>query len=112
YKYYKNGTRCRNMRGHVMKPEGIYLLNLSGKWLYENELKMDYHCVRPSGYQNKKSEEMIRSMIMQTTKKYDIVLDPFLGSGVTVTESIKLKRSIVGIEIKKHPVEELFKHIC
>jgi len=35
------------------------------------------------------------------TKKGDVVLDPFLGSGTTIISSLELDRNSIGIEIKK-----------
>lgn len=54
-------------------------------------------------YQNEhkwvKNPKYIRMLITATTKEGDIVLDPFMGSGATGVECVKLNRNFVGVEI-------------
>ncbi len=45
--------------------------------------------------------------IQAGTKKGDVVLDPFAGSGTTLLEAIKLERGFIGIEINKQYVDEI-----
>ncbi|WP_255666905.1 DNA methyltransferase [Halanaerobium polyolivorans] len=59
---------------------------------------------RPAFYRNmkywgKKPHNIWREIISENTKKNDIVLDPFLGSGVSFFESIKIDRIPIGIDI-------------
>lgn len=46
-----------------------------------------------------KPEKLVAKIILASTKKGDIVLDPFLGSGTTSVVAKKLGRRYVGIEI-------------
>ena len=46
-----------------------------------------------------KPEKLIAKLILASSKKDDIVLDPFLGSGTTSVTAKKLDRKYVGIEI-------------
>lgn len=46
-----------------------------------------------------KPEKLLAKIILASTNKGDIVLDPFLGSGTTSVVSKKLKRNFVGIEL-------------
>ncbi len=48
-----------------------------------------------------KPEEMLRRIIIASSNKGDIVLDPFLGSGTTTFVAKKLNRSWIGIESDK-----------
>lgn len=90
-------TRVRNMRGAVMPPEGILILNQSGKQI-ENPPDLDFKMVRPKGYQTEKPAEMLKALIEMTTAPGDLVLDPFAGFGVTSEEAVKAGRKTVAIE--------------
>lgn len=45
-----------------------------------------------------KPEEMLRRIILASSQKGDVVLDPFLGSGTTAVMAKKLGRNWIGIE--------------
>ena len=50
-------------------------------------------------YWGRKAHNIVNEYIKTFSKEGDTVLDPFMGSGVTVIESVKLKRNVVGIDI-------------
>lgn len=50
-------------------------------------------------YWSKKPNNIIRDFILKYSKKHEIVLDPFCGSGISITESIFTNRKAVGIDI-------------
>jgi hypothetical protein len=108
-KYQKDGvTRVRNMRGDVIEPEGILLLNYSGKFNLEG-VDLNFKLVRPKGYQTEKPAEMLKKLITMTTKEGEVVLDPFAGSGVTIEQAVKTGRVGVGIEKNPEVVEKFIK---
>jgi len=108
-KYQKDGiTRVRNMRGNIIEPEGLILLNKSGKFNIEG-LKMDFDLIRPKGYQTEKPADMLDALILKGTKVGDMILDPFAGSGVTLAEAVRLGRKAYGIEVSEKAVEEYIK---
>jgi len=49
-----------------------------------------------------KPVELLKHLILNSTKKNDIVLDPFLGSGSTLIACEELKRNCYGIEIDEN----------
>ena len=49
-----------------------------------------------------KPEWLLERIILATSKKQDIVLDPFLGSGTTSAVAKKLSRQYIGIELDSH----------
>ena len=49
-------------------------------------------------HSTQKPEELLKRVILSTSKKGDIVLDPFLGTGTTGAVAKKLKRNFIGIE--------------
>jgi len=50
------------------------------------------------GHPTQKPEELIERMILASSNKGDIILDPFLGSGTTMAVTQKLERSCIGSE--------------
>lgn len=46
-----------------------------------------------------KPVELIKKLISLTTKKGDLVLDPFMGSGTTAVACLELDRNYIGFEI-------------
>lgn len=132
-------TQVRNMRGDIIKPEGIILFTKSGEfedqvklkkaqedfeksddpkykkevadWIANKAKKLDlnFKLIRPKGYQTEKPAEMIKALIEMSTKEGDVVLDPFAGSGVVPAEAVKAGRVGVAIEKSEKAVEELIK---
>ena len=49
-------------------------------------------------HSTQKPEELLKRVILSTTNKYDIVLDPFFGTGTTGAVAKKLGRNFIGIE--------------
>jgi len=49
-------------------------------------------------HSTQKPEELLKRVILSTTKQGDIVLDPFFGTGTTGAVAKKLKRNFIGIE--------------
>ena len=50
-------------------------------------------------YWSKKPFNVVRDFILKYSKKGDVVLDPFCGSGISITESIFTNRKAIGIDI-------------
>ena len=48
-----------------------------------------------------KPEKLLAKIILASSKKDDIIFDPFLGSGTTAVTAKKLGRKYVGIELDK-----------
>jgi DNA-cytosine methyltransferase len=74
----------------------------------ENELKTINYSVPPQShpkhylmhkYWGRKAHNVISEYISHFTNENDVVLDPFMGSGVTVIESVKLNRKSIGVDI-------------
>ena len=58
-----------------------------------------------------KPEALLHRIIIATTKKGDIILDPFLGTGTTAVVAKRLGRKIIGIEKDKRYLKEAQKRI-
>ena len=105
YKYYPNGERVTNMRGDIILPEGILIFNKTGVLRTKPPLAMEYHFERPKGYQTEKPAGLLNSLISKFTKRRDKILDPFMGSGVTIAEAVRLHRVGFGIEILQSTID-------
>jgi DNA modification methylase len=53
---------------------------------------------RKKVHSTQKPEELLKRVILSTTKQGDIVLDPFFGTGTTGAVAKRLKRNFIGIE--------------
>lgn len=53
-----------------------------------------------TAHPTQKSEKLIAKIVLASSSKNDIVLDPFLGSGTTSVVAKKLSRHYIGIEIE------------
>ena len=49
-------------------------------------------------HSTQKPLKLIQQVLLTASKKGDLVLDPFMGSGTTGTVAKKLKRNFIGIE--------------
>jgi len=68
-------------------------------------------------HSTQKPEELLKRVILSTTKQGDIVLDPFFGTGTTGAVAKKLKRNFIGIEkeadyimLAKNRIDKITEH--
>jgi len=99
--------RHRNVNGDYSKSITPYLPNVNGKNMgdYWNEdivrtsvanQKLNIKGEHPAPFPN----EIITLPILQTSKEFELVLDPFMGSGTTGKVCNQLDRSFVGYDLK------------
>jgi DNA modification methylase len=99
--------RHRSVKGDYSKLVSPYLPNVSGKNMgdYWNEdivrtsvanQKLNIKGEHPAPFPN----EIITIPILQTSKEFELVLDPFMGSGTTGRVCDKLGRDFVGYDVK------------
>ncbi|WP_300344820.1 DNA methyltransferase [Fusobacterium sp.] len=55
-------------------------------------------------YWSQKAYNICDILIEHLSKENDIILDPFMGSGVSIIEAIKLNRKAIGFEINSLPI--------
>jgi len=101
--------RHRSVRGEYSNSISPYLPNIKGKNMgdYWNEdivrtsvanQKLDIEGEHPAPF----PEEIITLPILQTSKEFELVLDPFMGSGTTGRVCDKLGRRFVGYDMKNY----------
>ena len=99
--------RHRSVRGEYSNSISPYLPNIKGKNMgdYWNEdivrtsvanQKLGIEGEHPAPF----PEEIITLPILQTSNEFELVLDPFMGSGTTGRVCDKLGRSFVGYDLK------------
>jgi len=52
--------------------------------------------------------ELIKTLILKSSKEQDLVLDPFAGSGTTVKACIETNRNYIGIELNGEYIGDRF----
>jgi predicted metal-dependent RNase len=62
-------------------------------------------------HSTQKPEELLKRVILSTTKQGDLVLDPFFGTGTTGAVAKKLKRNFIGIEKEAEYISLAIKRI-
>jgi site-specific DNA-methyltransferase (adenine-specific) len=55
-----------------------------------------------TNHPTQKPEKLLAKIILASSNKYDLVFDPFLGSGTTAVTAKKLERNFVGIEVDEY----------
>jgi len=50
-------------------------------------------------YWGRKAHNIVRQYVEFFTKEGQVVMDPFMGSGVTIIESLKAKRKVIGVDL-------------
>ena len=91
-----------------------YKLMKNGKWLHDNlkkpkmQMRTVWSMTSPKKEEKKfgkhpaqKPVELLKRIILASTKEGDLVLDPFCGSGTTGVAACELNRRFVGIDIEK-----------
>ncbi len=95
----------RQKDGELKQMRDVWMLPLvQGK---ERIHGQDGRAVHPT----QKPEEILRRIIIASSNKGDLVLDPFLGSGTTAVVAKKLGRNFIGIEKEPKYIEVANKRI-
>ena len=98
YKYDEVAQLKRKMYGEESVPETK--TNSNDKTITENITAQAHpaHYLMHK-YWGRKAHNVVSTYISTFTQEGDTILEPFMGSGVTVIESIKLNRKVIGIDI-------------
>ncbi|HYE60502.1 MAG TPA: site-specific DNA-methyltransferase [Phycisphaerales bacterium] len=73
----------------------------------DEEVRPLRHCTREEldvGYPTQKPEGLLRRVVEWTTRRGDLVMDLFCGSGTTLAVAAKLGRAWVGCDVGEHAV--------
>lgn len=106
----RNGSyTCKNL--NIVKdwyPED-FNLETTTIWGFPNRGKWATHNGK---YRGNWSPYIPRNLILRYTRKNDVVLDQFLGSGTTLIETKLLERHGIGIDINSNSIEIAKTNLC
>lgn len=99
----ENGRKCRIRidagKKRIYYPEDGMIPNDVWDIPYENSMSKNR-----TGYPTQKPEKLLERIIKFATKKGDIVLDFFVGSGTTPTVAEKLGRRWIAVDVGKYAI--------
>lgn len=99
----ENGRKCRIRidagKKRIYYPEDGMIPNDVWDIPYENSMSRNR-----TGYPTQKPEKLLERIIKFATKKGDIVLDFFVGSGTTPTVAEKLGRRWIAVDVGKYAI--------
>src|SRR5262245_41860992 len=73
-------------------------------WLFPGRAKGDGHAL---DYHGGYIPQIATQLLTRFTKKNEIILDMFLGSGTTALEAVRLQRRCLGVELKPDLVDHV-----
>ncbi|MCL2063820.1 MAG: site-specific DNA-methyltransferase [Candidatus Cloacimonetes bacterium] len=91
--------------------KGFTIIRIHGNSIRRDIIESTVESIKGNIHPAVYPEFIIQEIIKLLTKKNDIVLDPFLGSGTTAVVAKKLNRKYIGIEINPEFVEYAQKRI-
>lgn len=99
----ENGRKCRIRvdagKKRIYYPEDGMIPNDVWDIPYENSMSKNR-----TGYPTQKPEKLLEKIIKFATKKGDLVLDFFVGSGTTAAVAEKLKRRWIAVDVGKYAI--------
>jgi site-specific DNA-methyltransferase (adenine-specific)/modification methylase len=105
YEEIKNINPERTQEGQKKQMRDVWEIPIvQGKERLKNENNETLHSTQ-------KPEELLKRIIIASSNKNDIVLDPFAGSGTTLIAAKKLNRRWIGIEKEKIYIEAIKKRL-
>lgn len=58
-----------------------------------------------SDYRENFAPQVVRNLILTYTKENDLILDPAVGSGTTLTEAKLLNKNAIGVDVNKKGIQ-------
>jgi len=92
----QNGGR----KSHLEK-DGFTIIKISGNSIKKDLIECPVETIRGNIHPAVYPEFIIEQFLRLLTKKGDIVLDPFIGSGTTGVVAKRMDRSFIGVEINQ-----------
>lgn len=82
-----------------LEKKGFTIIKIFGNGLKKDVIECPVETIKGSEHPAIYPEYIIQELIRLLTKKGDMVLDPFMGSGTTAAAAKKLNRDYIGIDI-------------
>ena len=90
-------------KSEIFKIKDFSSIDIDYSWSFSDKTIKDTAYITHNyyTYPAKFIPQLVSRLINTYTNKYDIVVDPFMGSGTTAIAAIKNNRNFVGYEINK-----------
>lgn len=88
-------------RKYQLLKKGFTIIKIKGEPLKRDVIECAVETTRDSGHPAIYPLHIIRELVKLLSKPYDVVLDPFVGSGTTAIAAKELNRKYIGIEINE-----------
>lgn len=85
----------------VVKMRSCKTMAHRNNWWYFVPRKYEGSSIHPAAFPS----EIARDHIISWSDKGDVVLDPFMGSGTTAVEAVKLGREFIGFDISQNYID-------
>ena len=92
-KLFKNWNPATNMRWHIMPPEWIALYTLSWETNEYWDRIMNFTLPK-TNTASEKPQEMLKQLIKQSSKEFDLLLDPFAWTWIFWKIALEMKRNV------------------
>lgn len=86
----------------MKKVPTIDLLNKINDILNDTDNTVDRTIKETFTFKGRKSPDILEKIILAVTEENDVIFDPFLGSGMTIISSQKIKRKLIGVELDNY----------
>jgi site-specific DNA-methyltransferase (adenine-specific) len=86
-------------RKSQLERKGFTIIKILGRGLKKDVIECPVETIKGNKHPAIYPEYIIQEFLKLLTKKDDIVLDPFIGSGTTAVACKKLRRNYIGIDI-------------
>lgn len=101
-----NRKRMKNMRNEMS--EEINEIEPSTLWLFD---KRDNSAGQTGWYRGNTPTQVVSQCLLRCTRRGDVVLDPFFGSGTTGFDALRRGRLVIGVELQRSLVRRVAKEL-
>ena len=112
----KKNWSAGDLKGSFGNQYEVILLGTKGKnWTYTGKRESDIWSIPRMGtnriHSTEKPIDLYVKIIENATKKGDFIIDPYLGSGVSIIAAASLERNIMGFEIDKEYYQRILERV-
>ena len=88
-------------RNSQMEKQGFTIIRIQGRKMKRDVLESPVCSIKGNSHPAIYPESIVREIVKLASPKYGTILDPYCGSGTTLTAALKEERHCVGIDINE-----------